>query len=469
MKNQKAIVVEINEVPLKVLYHYQQLKPNSNIAQLLQESLVLKTEAKDVDESFLYPSQTWGSLNTGTGYDLHQIHWYNDPKPECYPLYWKIVAQSGLNVGLINTLHSSPADSYISHSNYQFVIPDCFAGNNLTKPEIYQDFQALNTSATSENGRTASLKFPRQKALATLVKSPALGIKSKTLLDAAGLVAKIKTGRVNKERLRNLQFTLLADIFFKQITAKDVDLGIFFTNHVAANMHRYWYGLFPEDYQLKLYDENWMNKFSREILVSVDLLDDFLGKLIKYCQQQQRSLILVSSMGQAADLSVKETLMYTYKLESMPQLLDKLCPGNQYNYQVNAGMIPQYSLSFDSAAEAEECFQSIEETKKYVKNIYLNANLNHNVITITTSLTYGEDRFFVRQKSYSEKDLGFRKVPIEDHHSGKHCSEGSLIVYNSSTSSSSQDTVDYLEYAPAILSYFGIDIPDYMLEPQFTI
>ena len=48
MKNYKAIVIEINEVPLKVLNHYQQLKPNSYIARLLQESLILKTEAKDV-------------------------------------------------------------------------------------------------------------------------------------------------------------------------------------------------------------------------------------------------------------------------------------------------------------------------------------------------------------------------------------------------------------------------------------
>lgn len=295
--NQKAIVIEINEVPLRILNHYQKLNPNSNIAHLLNNSLVLQTEAKDVEESFLYPSQTWASLNTGIAYDQHKIHWYNDPKPNSYPMYWKTIAENGLNVGLINTLHSSPADSYIDKENYKFVIPDCFASNNLTKPEIYQDFQALNTSATSENGREASMKFPRQKAVATLVKSTALGIQPKTLLDAAGLVARIKTGKVNRERLRSLQFTLLADIFLKQIKAKDVDLAIFFTNHVAANMHRYWYGLFPEDYSIKLYDQEWMDKYGSEILVSLDLLDNFLSKLINYCDQQQRSLILVSSMG----------------------------------------------------------------------------------------------------------------------------------------------------------------------------
>lgn len=469
MKKPKAIVIEINEVPLKILNHYQKLKPNSAIARLLQESLVLKTEAKDVDESFLYPSQTWGSLNTGTPYAWHKIHWYSDPKPESYPLYWKIVARSGLKVGLVNTLHSSPANSYINSNNYQFVIPDCFAINNLTKPKIYEDFQALNTSATSENGRTATMKFPRQKALATLIKSPALGIKSRTLLDAASLVTKIKTGKVNKERLRNLQFTLLADIFYKQITAKDVDLGIFFTNHVAANMHRYWYGLFPEDYKVKLYDDNWINKFSQEILVSVGLLDNFLGKLIKYARLRNSALILVSSMGQVADNNLKETRMYSYRLENIGAFLHKLCPERQFDYQINAGMVPQYSLSFETVTAAAECFQSIEEAYRYTENIYLRTNLNQNIITITASLTYGKEQFSIAGKSYSDRELGFRRIAIEDHKSGKHSSEGTLIVYNSPNSTSDRDTINYLEYAPAMLKFFGLETPEYAIEPQFKI
>ncbi|MDJ0532446.1 MAG: hypothetical protein QNJ70_08110 [Xenococcaceae cyanobacterium MO_207.B15] len=467
--NQKAIVIEINEVPLRVLNYYKKFNPNSTIAHLLSQSLVLQTEAKDVEESFLYPSQTWASLNTGVPDDLHKIHWYNDPKPNSYPLYWKAIAENGLNVGLINTLHSSPADSYIENSNYKFVIPDCFASNNLTKPDIYQDFQELNTRATSDNGRVTTLKFSRQKALATLVKSPELGIKLKTLVNAAMLVARIKTSRVNKERLRNLQFTLLADILFKQIQSKDVDLAIFFTNHIAANMHRYWYALFPEDYSLKLYNQEWIYKFSSEILVSLDLLDNFLRRLIDYCQKQQRVLILVSSMGQTADEKLKQTPMYSYKLENLQKLLDKLCLGKHYDYQTDAAMVPQYSLNFTSEDEAQKCFQTIKESKKYLKNIWLKIDLNQKVITLSTNLYLNTDRFFIKGKSFSHDDLGFRKIYIEDHHSGRHCPEGSLIIYNSRTSSSTNNIVDYLEYAPAMLKFFGLDTPSYMIEPRFTI
>lgn len=467
--NQKAVVIEINEIPLKLLNHYRQLKPKSKISFLLDNSLVMETNAQDVEESFLYPSQTWGSLNTGAAYDDHQIHWYNDPKPDDYPLYWKQIADSGLKVGIINTLHSSPANSYIEDSNYKFVIPDCFASNNITKPEIYQDFQALNTGATSGSGRTTTMNFPRQKAVSTIVKSPFLGIKSKTLFDAAGLVAKIKTGKVNKERLRSLQFTLLADIFLKQLKSQDVDLAIFFTNHVAANMHRYWYGLFPEEYKLKLYDQAWIDQYSSEIVAALDLLDNFFGQLIEYCQAQGRALILVSSMGQAANEKLTSTPKYHYKLENVDKLLSKLCPGQKYVYEVDAAMVPQYSLNFASAEDAAECYAMIEKIKPELKDIWIKISLNSNVLTITTNLSSKTESFSIKEASFTHNELGYKQIPIKDHHVARHTPQGVLVVYNSETSQTTQNAVNYLEYAPAMLKFFGVETPDYMLEPQFTI
>ena len=62
-------------------------------------------------------------------------------------------------------------------------------------------------------------------------------------------------------------------MFLKQLQKHEPDLSILFTNHVAANMHRYWYGLFDSDWDYKLYDNNWINKYSQEIIESLDLLD----------------------------------------------------------------------------------------------------------------------------------------------------------------------------------------------------
>ena len=467
--NQKAVVIEVNEVPLKIFRHYQQLRPKSQIARLLKDSLVLTTEAKDVTVDFLYPAQTWASFNTGASYEYHQMHWYNDPKPAAYPLYWKTIANQGLQVGLINTLHSSPADTYLGNPNYQFVIPDCFASNNITKPELYQDFQTLNTRATVESGRNASLKVSKTKALATLVKSPAMGIKPQTLFNAAGLVAQVKTGKVNRERLRNLQFDLLADIFFKQMSHQSVDLSIFFTNHIAANMHRYWYALFPDEYQRELYSQQWIDKYSQEILVAVDLLDRFLERVIELCHVQDRTLIVVSSMGQKANQTLTKTRKYFFKLDKFQKFLQPLCAGKQYNCRLDAAMIPQYSLHFDSVEAARECWEMINDTQKYIKNIWLENDLNDNVVTISTNLDADAEQFFIRGKGFTYQELGFKRIPIDNDSSGKHSPDGSLIIYNSRTSSTESDRVNYLEYAPAMLNFFGIEPPEYMLKPQFTI
>lgn len=215
--NQKIIVFEANEIPLRVFQHYQSIKPNSSISYLLNNSLALETLANDVDESVLYPSQTWASFNTGSPYELHKIHWYNDPKCSDTPLYWKSLAESGFSVGLVNTLHSSPASSYANNDNYKFLIPDCFAVDSFTKPDYYQAFQQLNLKLTSSNSRVSTLKTPLQETLSTIPNLPKYGIRIKTIIDAARVVTQILLKKVNKERLRNVQFPLIADMFIHQL------------------------------------------------------------------------------------------------------------------------------------------------------------------------------------------------------------------------------------------------------------
>ena len=107
---QKLIVLEINEMPLRVFRQFQKMRPGSHLDELLKSSQVIETLAQDVDQAVLYPAQTWASLNTGASYSAHNIHWYNDPKPAECPLYWKTLAENGFSIGIVNSLHSSPAE-----------------------------------------------------------------------------------------------------------------------------------------------------------------------------------------------------------------------------------------------------------------------------------------------------------------------------------------------------------------------
>ena len=201
----KLVILEVNEVPLRVLRKYAELKPTSHISALLQDSLVLTSEARDVPEEQLFPSQTWASQNTGVAYGKHQIYWYNDPKPNGYPMFWRIAAERGQAVGLVNTLHSSPAHRDYERANYRFVIPDCFAADNYAKPATYVPFQSLNLIATKKSGRVASLAAPVKELLRLVPTLPRLGIRPQTYRYCAGVAIGVAAKKINRERLRLAQ------------------------------------------------------------------------------------------------------------------------------------------------------------------------------------------------------------------------------------------------------------------------
>jgi len=470
---QKVFVLEVNEVPLRVFRQFAALRPGSHIDQMMESSQVMETLAQDVDETFLYPSQTWASLNTGAPYGNHKIHWYNDPKPEEYPLYWKTAAEKGVSVGTVCTLHSSPAETYAaSNDNFKFVIPDCFAADSYTKPKYFEPFQSLSLKAVAANSRATSLRTPMRESAQALLNAPRYGIRMRTMTDGAALVVNILRKKVNRERLRNLQFPLLADIFTHLFQKHDPELAILFTNHVAANMHRYWYGLFPDDYEAEIYDRKWLEKYSGEINAAVDLLDDYVGRFMRLAKEKDRILIVVSSMGQKANQKLtpeyRKQHSVDYRLEDVEKFVGRMTK-NSYSFKVESAMVPQYSLAFRNEAEATSAAAEMRAIQSALKGINLTLDQNKEIVTISALLIQTATEFSVNGEPLSHKELGFLRLEVEDHHSGCHTPEGSLIIYNSRTSKASKPAVNYLEYAPALLKHFGIAPLPYMMEPTFSI
>ncbi|MEL6929370.1 MAG: hypothetical protein AAFO95_12140, partial [Cyanobacteria bacterium J06600_6] len=79
------------------------------------------------------------------------------------------------------------------------------------------------------------------------------------------------------------------------------------------------------------------------------------------------------------------------------------------------------------------------------------------------------DNFYINGESFSYGELGFIQISVDSHHTARHIPEGTLIIYNSENSKAENSIVDYLEYAPAILNFFGLETPKYMTKPKFTI
>ena len=109
----------------------------------------------------------------------------------------------------------------------------------------------------------------------------------------------------------------------------------------------------------------------------------------------------------------------------------------------------------------------IREAKPGLVGLNLVLDENGRVLTVSVMPDPNVPAYVVRGKSYQAEELGFERFEIDDHHSGCHTPEGSLIIYNSKTSKAKTEQVNYLEYAPALLEHFGIARRDYMAEPSF--
>ena len=465
MANTKLVVVEANEVPLKVFRRFADRNRFSNIAKLLADSSVITTEADDVPIEFLYPSQTWASFNTGVSYAKHRINWYNDPKPTEYPLYYKILADNGRSVGLVNSLHTAPSEEGMANSQIKFLIPDIYAKNSLVKPLKYSAFQKFNQELSNKNRRVSSLRLGLRE-IQMGIRLPSLGVRLGTLLNTAKLLGQVATKRVTKERLRNIQFMLTADMFVKLLKQNEVDLAVFFTNHIAGNMHRYWYASFPDEYSGDAYyEDKWIERHLREIQHAVFLFDSFIGKMMKFCRSTGRVLIIVSSMGQYANPKLDVTKDVCYVIEDLPQFVEAF--GVQRDkYDPQLAMYPQYTLKFKNAQDATSAFRTFQTFQKEPPaGIKIYPDLNDKILTLSVHIA--KDTFEVLGKMKTISELGVKAESISDHHSGKHHPDGTLII--NPRGSTTKERATYLEFAPAILDFFGVRRPEYMLNPSFKI
>ena len=129
-----TIVLEVNEIPLKVLEKYTSENPKSNLGKLKYK---ITTLANDLPEDELYPSQTWASINTGLPYSQHRVKWFSD-ELNTEELYWQKLQKLGYKTSIVGSLHTSPASNFLKeHHNFDVFIPDFFSKDKTTFPKDY--------------------------------------------------------------------------------------------------------------------------------------------------------------------------------------------------------------------------------------------------------------------------------------------------------------------------------------------
>lgn len=463
MNHRSIIVLEANEIPFKVFDYFCNLYPNSSLAGVLQGSRQYRTHAED-KARFLAPWTTWPSFHRGVNDEMHRIfrfgQWETSSNDE-FPALWTILARNGISTGVFSSMQSSPLPE--NSADYAFYFPDMFSNEAATEPADLEVLQEFNLVMTRESARNVSRRIDVKSGASLVLNSNRLGIRLNTYVDIAKQLFNEVIDPAAKIRRRAYQPLLMLDVYCKKLAQTRPRFSTFFTNHVAAAMHRYWAAAFPEDYETLSLDPAWVEKYKGEVEFAMLKLDKMVGRLAQFVRSNSDYiLVIATSMGQAAIPAshVSEFLTITDTRKFLEAL--GVAAGE---YEERNAMIPDFS--FRILADKANTFE------KELRSLVIGGK----------ALEFERDQCFFHVCGYDERpgikqaqlhgrsvalaDLGMGYLVHEDEVActAHHVPEGSLIVYSPHADTRpGGDRVDVsaLDFAPAVLEHFGLARPSYM-------
>ena len=468
--NKRLIIFELNEVPLKVFDWFLKSRPRSYIARLMTLGTVLETYTED--KGHLSPWITWPTLHRGVINTEHAIYDFGQNLTAVnadFPPFWDLMTKTGRTVGLFGSLHTYPVPHDLT--NYAFYVPDTFAAGPECFPSRLTAFQEFNLRMVDQSARNVSRNLPIREAAKFLASAPGLGLRGATALK---LARQLGAERVNPKRVvrrRTSQVQIAFDFFLNDLRRTRPEIAMFFTNHVASSMHRFWPATFPEDYSKPFWDETWASKWNGEIPFAMGEADLQIRDLMKFVESDQRyALVVVTSMGQAAvnDVaSLVRTQLNFADLRAFMRLLG--IPDDQWRRE--RAMVPIYMVNV--APRFTDVFTD------RLRQVYINGE------SLSVMLR-GEGVFHIKlgQPNLDTKSIkvtymgrpvtlleaGMTNLDIQDEADSNayHIPQGSLIYYNPSARSlrAARRSVSTLEFAPAVLRNFAVELPSHMARPQ---
>lgn len=412
----KIIILELNEVPHRVQVKYigktLRGKYNSDYVETLS-----------LDEGQLSPWITWATVHRGVTNKIHGINDINQCTDEIditYPTIFQKCFEKGLKVGLVNTMHSgSLAEKRID--KFKYFIPEAFAKDNFCIPKSLERFQEFNLLMSRKSSRTVSRKLPNLLNLIKVVFSyfrntnRLRGIRKVVFQ----LIAEIFFPFL-KVRRRTIQSDLIFDLFMSLQNIHKPDLSVFFTNHVASNMHRFWEATFPLDYQKQVSSKKWIKTYKNEIPEAMKTSREYINIIKDYIDKRDDTqLWIMSSMGQRR-IENYEPQEFYWDIVDLDAFVSS-CLKREVKVEPLPQMIPIYSFKSTSII--------IDEFARFLnnsKNIKLRARTSS---TIAFSINNQLGHFIINGKSFIPKGFLKKKIDEKTSSAAYHTPEGFLLRY----------------------------------------
>ncbi len=449
-----VILYELNEVPWEVVDLYVSGRRHSNLAALLHAGLSLTTQNDDPVP--LQPWRTWPTFHTSTYTGEHNsIDLGQDPSTFNGDPIWCVAESAGLSVGLFGPLQSWPSRD-LAHGG--FFVPDTFSRSPETVPAALSRFQQFNITMTRENTFSADSRPGTFQMVTAGFDLVARGLTPRSMRDLTGqLVQELRDARY-KGRRPSLQVLPSFDLYWRLHRRYRPHLSIFFTNHVASMMHRYWGDWVPDYAQTERYTPDPV--FRQFVPSAMDASDRQLGRIRRYVDSNPGStLIVASSMGQGG--IPYRHLDETFVLESPQRLLGHLRLGAA---EAGLAMYPRISLRFDREDEAIASVAPLRSVEgQRCGAMFRNFNVNGRTVSFEINFDQvgaGPDESLI----FAPVDGGLRtatpaalgvtlRARTGGGNTAYHIPEGILLAYGAGiTPDGTRAKVDVLDVAPSLLA-----------------
>ena len=462
----KVIIYELNEVPWEIVDFYVERKPKSHLASLIKKGNSLTTVDEDPSCS-LQPWRTWPTFHTSLYADEHKsIDLGQDPKTFYGDNIWDVAEANGLGVGLFGVMQSWPARV---PKNGGFYIPDTFSQTSEVYPVSLQRFQDFNLSMTKRDGFNpdSNLKVKDLFPLGLSLINQGLGIQS--VLSICNSLIKERIEKKNKAGRSILQVLPCFDLYWKLHQQHKPDLSIFFTNHVAGMMHRFWGDAVPS--YKEQYDYQPDEVHQTFIIKAMDYFDRQLGQIMKYVDQNPDSVVIVaSSMGQHGIPQAKQ-MAECYVIENVDRLLDTL---NLDQAEEGLAMHPRTALTFKDDNSLQNAIKTLESVVSD-KGLHLFYDFSIYQKTLTFAVRPGSGKGSLsdvvsyvpsngEKQTSNIEELGLRmRIRPGGGNTAYHIPQGIMISYGAGvTPNQTRTEINILDAAPSILNMLGLDKSDKM-------
>jgi hypothetical protein len=459
--NRAVILYELNEVPWSVVDYYVTQRPKSNLARLLAAGQSLTTRHDDSPElQGLQPWRTWPSLHTST-YDHNSFDLGQDPATFRGDPIWDVAERAGLSVGLFGPLQSWPARRF-AHGG--FFVPDTFSQDSATVPSSLSRFQAFNLAMTSENNFSSDAALDVRTLSATGVDLVRHGL---TMKSAGALVAHL-VREMRDRRYKSLRPTMQVlpcfDLYWRLHRRHRPRLSVFFTNHVASMMHRFWGDAMPGYTEAHDYVAD--DVYGDFIRTAMDFTDRQLGRIRKYvAANPQTMLVIAASMGQGP-VDSRFTDRGLFVLADHTKLVDQL---GLRRADLGLTMYPHLSLVFGEEAAAQAAVGPLQSvTADGGRPLFSRFRVEGRTVTfaIDNALDTGGQELGLTVPvqfrpagkqtiaTATPAELGFTYRPrVGGDNTAYHIPEGMLLAYGAGIPRDpSRKEVDVLDVAPSLLA-----------------